>query len=118
MSFSLFIPPESNCVFLLCKLGLVVIEHPERRDHFMIVRPASLSGATFRSWQSGCNVGFARASLKTNAPPAMLQPCENGWVVDISVGNGPVWLHEEFEKARDAVEAIKEFFFRDHVDNR
>ena len=61
-------------------------------------------------------------SLSTNAPaPAMLQFCEQGWVVDISAaaapGPGPVWFHEEFAKIQDAVEAIEECYFGTRVDN-
>lgn len=53
--------------------------------------------------------------LSTNAPPAMLHPVGERWLVDISFaaapGPGPVWLHEEFETAKEAVKAIEECFF-------
>lgn len=113
--------PESNCVFRLLKLGLVIIEHREWRDYFMIVRPASLVGSEFRGWKGTSNVGMGGTSLRTNAPEAMLKPWKKGWVVDISSvaapGPGPVWFHEEFEKARDAVDAIEACFFGNRVDN-
>jgi hypothetical protein len=113
--------PESNCVFDLLKYGLVVIEHPEDKDNFTIVRPASLAGSAFRGWESNINVGTGRVSLSTNAPPALLQPSKNGWLVDISCaaapGPGPVWFHEEFATARDAVEAIVGCFFGSRVNN-
>jgi hypothetical protein len=114
--------PESNCVFDLVKLGLVVIEHPEKRDNFMIVRPASLTGSLFRGWEGISHVGMGGTYVATNAPPAMLDPCENGWVVDMSSaaapGPGPVWFHEEFENAWDAVDAIEQCFFGTRVDNK
>jgi hypothetical protein len=114
--------PESNWVFQLLKLGLVIIEHREQRDVFMIVRPMSLAGSDFRGWERRqANVGMGGTTLSTNAPPATLMPCEKGWVVDISSvaapGPGPVWFHEEFEKAKDAVDAIEECFFGRRVDN-
>jgi hypothetical protein len=115
------IDPESNCVYRLVKLGLVIIEHPERRDNFMIVRPASLVGSGFRGWQDTAFVGMGGTTLATNAPPVMLQPYKKGWVVDISLaaapGPGPVWFHEEFEKAQDAVDAIEACFFGSRVDS-
>src|SRR5262249_10967249 len=114
--------PESNYVFRLLKLGLVIIEHPQMPDHFMIVRPASLAGAQFRGCEGCHNVGMGGTSVRTNAPPAMLQPCEKGWVVDISYaaapGPGPVWFHEEFENVRDAADAIEGCFFGDRVSNQ
>jgi hypothetical protein len=113
--------PESNCVFRLLKRGLVIIEHSERPDHFMIVRPASLAGSDFRGWEGRCNVGMSGTSLSTNAPAAMLEPCKRGWLVDISAaaapGPGPVWFHEEFENVEDAVDAIERCFFGDCVDS-
>ena len=51
----------------------------------MIVRPACLAGSDFRGWEGSCNVGMSGTSLSTNAPPAMLQPCKKGWLVDISM---------------------------------
>jgi hypothetical protein len=114
--------PESNCVLRLVKLGLIIIEHPERRDHFMIVRPANLAGSDFRGWRGCCTVGMGGTWLSTNAPPALLQPCQKGWVVDISSaaapGPGPVWFHQEFEHATDAVVAIEECFFGNRADKR
>src|SRR6266498_3673595 len=113
--------PESNVVFTLLKLGLVIIEQPEQPDYFMIVRPASLPGSEFRGFRGTLNVGMGGTSLRTNAPHAMLQPCEEGWVVDISSvaapGPGPVWFHEKFAKCKDAVEAIEQCFFGSRVDN-
>ena len=112
--------PESNCVFRLLKLGLVIIERPDRRDEFMIVRPASLAGSEFRGWEGQTNVGMGGTCLSTNAPPAMLQASKKGWVVDISIGAapgpGPIWFHEEFEKAEEAVDAIEGCFFGSRVD--
>jgi hypothetical protein len=113
--------PDSNCVFRLLKHGLVIIELAERPDHFMIVRPASLDGTDFRGWEGCCNVGMSGTSLSTNAPPAMLEPCNKGWRVDISMaaalGPGPVWFHEEFAKVDDAVNAIEGCFFGNRVDS-
>src|SRR5262245_44732964 len=113
--------PASNCVLRLLKRGLVIIEHSERRNHFMVVRPASLVGSMFRGWDDCCNLGMSGTSLSTNAPPAMLEPCKKGWRVDISVaaapGPGPVWFHEEFENVEDAVDAIEGCFFGDRVDS-
>ncbi len=113
--------PDSNCVFRLLKRGLVIIEHAERSDHFMIVRPASLAGSDFRGWDGCCNVGMSGTTLSTNAPPAMLEPCKKGWVVDISMaaapGPGPVWFQEEFANVQDAVEAVEGCFFGNRVDS-
>ena len=37
-------------------------------------------------------------------PPAMLEPCKKGWLVEISMaaapGPGPVWFHEEFAMSK------------------
>jgi hypothetical protein len=114
--------PEDNFVLRLLKRGLVIIEHAERPDHFMIVRPASPPGSDFRGWEGCCNVGMSGTSLSTNAPPAVLQPCKKGWLVDISMaaapGPGPVWFHEEFTKVEDAVDAIEGCFFADRIDSQ
>ncbi len=114
--------PESNCVFRLLKIGLVIIEHPLQSDSFMIVRPVSLAGPEFRGWKRAVNVGMGGTFLATNAPPAMLQPRQEGWVVEISdaaaPGPGPIWFHETFEKAEDAVNAIEGCFFGTLVNNQ
>ena len=113
--------PDSKCVFRLLKRGLVIIEHAERPDHFMIVRPASLAGSDFRGWEGCCNVAMSGTSLSTNAPPVMLEPCKKGWLVDISMaaapGPGPVWFHEEFANVQDAVDAVEGCFFGNRVES-
>ena len=64
-------------------------------------------------------MGMSGTRLSTNAPPAILHPVGKRWLVDISVaaapGPGPVWCHEEFESAREAVKAIEECFFAHRV---
>jgi hypothetical protein len=113
--------PDSNAVFRLLPLGLVVIEHDEHPDYFMIMRPASVPGSNFRGWVGCDNYGMSRTMLSSNAPPATLKWVNTSWLVDISEGAapgpGPVWFHEEFATCQDAVDAIEGCYFGDRVDN-
>lgn len=106
----------------MLKHGLVLIESNTERDHYMIVRPASLDGSEFRGCSGPYNVGMASASVPTNAPAAMLSPTESGWLVDFSAAASgpapnPTWFNAEFVKCKDAVDAIIDCFFGDRVDN-
>jgi hypothetical protein len=113
---------DSNAVFRLLSFGLVVIEHDEDRNHFMIVRPDSLKGAPFRGVSDVVNVGMSGTVVPTNAPPALLTRTEAGWNVDISdaaaPGPGPVWFNADFSTCAEAVEAIADCFFGSRVDNQ
>jgi hypothetical protein len=113
--------PDSNAVYRLLQLGLVVVEHDDRPDYFMIMRPASVPGSSFRG-REGCHItGMGRAQLSTNAPAATLKWVNTRWLVDISEGAapgpGPVWFQGEFVTCQDAVDAIEGCYFGDRVDN-
>jgi hypothetical protein len=116
--------PAPTCVFRLLDLGLVVIENERQDERCSVYRPVGLAGTLFPGWEKGLNISERGAYMRVSAPPADLYPVGKGvgkrWVVDISVfaapGPGPIYFHEEFEKAEDAVTAIKECFFGNRVD--
>lgn len=107
--------PESNAVYRLLQHGLVIIEEAARRDHFMVVRPASLTGAVFSGCEGNCNVGMGGTMLATNAPPAMLASTADGWVVDVrfagAPGPEPVWLNATYDTCAEAVDGIVKCYF-------
>jgi hypothetical protein len=111
-------------VFRLLRLGLVVVEDGRQDERCAVYRPVGVGGTPFPGWQEGVNIGHRGAYVCVSAPPADLSPVGKGigkrWLVDISAvaapGPGPVWFHEEFARAEDAVQAIEECYFGNRVD--
>lgn len=113
--------PVPNCVFRLLRFGLVIIEDQRQDERCSVYRPVGVSGTLFPGWEEGVNVGQQGTYVRASAPPADLSPVGSGsdkrWLVDLSIGApGPVWFHEEFASAEEAVEAIRECFFGSRVD--
>jgi hypothetical protein len=116
--------PIPSCVFRLLRHGLVVIESEQQDERCSIYRPLGVGGTRFPGWVEGVNVGQRGTFLCVDAPPVDLSPVgrhrRKRWLVDISTpaapGPGPVWFHEEFATAEDAVEAIRGCYFSDRVD--
>ena len=113
--------PEPNPIFRLARLGLVIIEPAGQPDHYIIVRPASVSGTQFFNAGETTCFGGGGTTLEINAPPALLGRAKRGkWDVDISMaaapGPGPVWFRERFPDLARAVQAIRDCFFGNRID--
>jgi len=110
----------------LLKLGLIVVEN-EQDKVYTFYRPMGLRGTSFPRMGEGFHHRLSENVLvRVDAPPANLFPIDTAegrrWVVDMSMpaapGPGPVWFHEHFENAEEAVAAIRDCYFGDRIDFR
>lgn len=103
--------------------GLVVHEVP-KDDKVVIARPASLKGTEFRGCNESRVTGYAETLLLVNAPLAELKEIGSGknkkYNLNISMGAapgpGPIWIDENFDDIKTAVEAVLECFFGERID--
>jgi len=110
----------------LLKLGLIVVEN-EQDKIYTFYRPMGLRGTSFPRLEEGTHhLLNQNVFVRVDAPSASLFPIDTGegrrWVVDMSMaaapGPGPVWFHEEFASAEEAVAAIRDCYFGDRIDFR